>query len=236
VFTIKLLKRGIEMAMFDFSFFANPMFIIGVSTVFIIAFAIFFLKREILPSLGRILYMSEMELIGNELSVTKITPKRILTKDGKRFFRIQGTRAYNFRIRRKNVLTWLGKVGTAYLFKPEDTPEGKAKKIGSFYDGLTCILGENVVKQMRPEHLEKCKESELFVTVDLEAGYTPEGLPEIDEAGVFTEQDRDMARMLGKGFQEGFKKEDWIRNAGLVGLGVALTFILQQLGILGGVT
>jgi len=209
------------------------MFIIGICTIFIIGFSAFFLKREIIPSLGRILYFSETELIGSELSVKKITPKRLLTKD-KRFFRIAGTRAYNFRIRRKNVLTWLGKVSTAYLFKPATTPEGKAEKIGSFYDGLVTILGESVVKLMKPEHLDKCIRSELFVTVNLGEGYTPEGLPVIDETGMYTEQDREMARMLGKGLKEGFRKEDWIRNGGLIGLGIALTFILQNLGILGG--
>ena len=178
-----------------------------------------------------IYYFSETERLLEHLSIIDMTPKALKTNDNKKFMR--NAPAYTIRSRRGGGETiWLGKRGTAYTFKPKTTPKGKAVKVGSLWDGLTSIISDDLVASIKDEVKNKLIESEIFVTVELESGLTPDDMPSMTEEDVNTEANMGMANLIGLGIRSMIQKEDYIKYAGLVGLGIALAFVLDALGIL----
>lgn len=178
----------------------------------------------------QVLYLSESERLGDFLPVTNLTPKSAeCRKDNKRFFR--NANAYTVRLGRRILTLWLGKRGTAYTFKPADTPEGKAVKIGSIYDALKTIWSEELLNKLEKNYRDPLLTSEIFVTVDLEKGLTPEGRTPVEEEDVFTESNQNMAGLVGTKVKEALQREDWIRNFGLMGIGGVIVFVCQALGL-----
>lgn len=176
-----------------------------------------------------ILYFSEAERLLEYIKVIELTPKQVKCEGNKRFHR--RTLAYLAIKSGKPVTTFLGKRGLGYTFKPEDTPPKKAFKLGSIYDGIVNVLGDDVVSIMLPEHIKSLKDSNVFVTVELERS-SDKDLPSITETDVYSTGNMNMANLVGERVANALAREDWIRNAGLVGIGVALTYVAQNMGIL----
>jgi hypothetical protein len=208
-------------------------FIIIMCMVFIIYFKIIRGRK------GRVLYFDELEGGGSELDVTEVRAKSLVTNSNpiKVFLRTENARVYNFQTKFKSVRTWLGKRATAYLFKPASSPEGKAEKVGSFYDGLKTLLDDDQIKNLSDELEHKLKESKIFVTVNLEEGFTPDGYKPISEDWITTDADSYMASLFGESAKEGISsgREDMIKVIALIGCGMGITYVLQALGILGGI-
>lgn len=206
----------------------NPLITIGLIFLVVIgALGILFYK-SIMPE-NQVLYLSESERIGEFLTIKDSTPNLHHAEGNKKF--IRNTLAYQIKIGMKTITLSLGKRGTAYTFTPASTPKGKAKKIGSLWDGLKSVWNEDEWEKINPELKQKLMNSEVFVTVDLEAGQTPEGLPKLTEDDIFTEANKQMAALIGEGIKASFSAEDWIRNSALIGTGVALLAVAQLMGI-----
>jgi len=209
----------------------NPTMIIGFSVVLVVFIFIIILVVSLKPGY-EVHYFSPDERIGEELDITERRPKVLKCEGQKKFLRFRG--AYNVKRGLKNVTVWLAKRGTAYTFKLEATEEDTAVKVGSLWDGVCAVLNDDIIRQFKDTVTEPLKKSEIFVTVDLEAGMTPKDYEPLTEDDIFDESDREMAGIFGTSIKGALISEDWIRNIGLVGLGFAISYGLQALGILKG--
>jgi len=204
-----------------------------------------------------VLYFSEGERLYEELPVDAITSLSLFSiKRGLRFIRT----GVSYKNRLGNNVVWLAKRGTGYLFdlvgntitvdvpvldddgKPTVDEEGKpimtteekkvAKKLGTLWEGLTAILGAELMNDFTDAVKVKLMNPEIILTVELEHGSIPyAGLPKLDENDIKNENSTRMSALIFSGVKEALK-EDWVRVAGLVGIGVALTLVAQQLGVL----
>ncbi len=212
------------------NFFTSPLITMGlVALLFLIIFA-YALVSSTRPG-KRVYSFSETERLCEVYEVLETFPTILKTEQNKKF--IRNNLAYNMKEGWKNVTMWLGKRGTAYTFTTEKTPEGKAKKIGSLFDGIRSCLPDDYVASIPAEHIESMKKSEIFVTVELEGGSKPDAdSPKISEQDIYSEADMNMANLIGSRIKNVLHREDWIRNFGLIASGIALTYVLNALGIL----
>lgn len=206
----------------------NPMITIGLITL-IIAVVIGFVFYNAIKPERQVLYLSEEERTGEFLTIEDMTPNILHAEGNKKF--IRNTLAYTIKEGMKTITLSLGKRGTAYTFKPASTPKGKAQKIGTLWDGLKSVWNETEWDAINPELKQKLMNSEIFVTIELESGQTPKDAPRLSEDDLFTEANKRMAQLIGEGIKESFSTEDWIRNAALIGSGVALLAVSQMMGI-----
>lgn len=193
----------------------------------IVGIAIYFILKEQNKVKMEMFYFSPIERLINPLKISDVTPKSIITKDNKRFMR----RATSWLFKRgaKSVVVWLGQVGRGITFNLSSTPKGKAEKVGTLLEGCQSCLGDDI-KKIPKTMRDKLSESNIFVCVELEP--ISEKMPEITEEGATTDADHNVMNLIGMKIKEQLQKEDWIRDAGLVGIGVALLFIAQALGVL----
>lgn len=216
--------------------FANPVLIyILIGGLALIAFY-FYNKREGIMDMN-ILYFATVERLITPLKVKKLTPKSVITKDDKTFLR--RSPSWLYKKGSQNIVTFLGKVGKGITYRLEQNKKEGGKdvieKIGSLYDGLKLCLNiqemnELTLQTFTPESLELLKQSDILVCVNLEAD--PEEFNELTEEGAFTEANKNMAELIGLKIKQHLTREDWIRNAGLIGIGMASVFAAQALGIL----
>lgn len=216
----------------EFPFFKiftrNPILTIGIVFLLICLLIVIGIYRSV-KSERRVLLFSEIDKIADFLDVLSMSAHSLFTEGSKRFIRWKS--AYNLKEGKKNITLWLAKRGIAYTHKPADTPEGKAVKIGSLWEAIKGILGDDTANNIVQDIKEKLMISEVFVTVELERGELEE-LPVLTEDIIVEDTDRHMAQIFGEGIREGLSKKDMIRDVALIGCGVAITFVLQQLGIL----
>ena len=212
-----------------FKFMNEPIVTLGIVAILFAVFVLIVSFRTFTPS-QEVLYFSEAERLCEPLTVKELTPKSIRTKGNKRFFR--NAIAFNVKRGRRIVTTWLAKRGTAYTFKLAGTPKGKATKIGTIYEALESIWSKELLDKLAKEYRDPLMISEIFVTVELDTGFTPTGYVAATEEDVFTEANQNMAELVGSRIKEVLQREDWIRNAGLAGIGAAGVLIAQSLGIL----
>lgn len=212
-----------------FEFMSNPWVLVGVVCVGAIIAGLALLA-DMAKRSYKVLYLQEAERLAFELDINEITPKQLKTNDNKRFIR-NGV-AYTLKRGLKTIILWLGKVGTAYTWKPADTPEGKAKIIGTLYDGLLSALGAEIADELTLEAKEKLIASKIFVTVELEQGITPDGLPSMSEQDINNEANNDMASLIGMRIRNQLRKTDFTRDLALIGSGGLALLLLQGLGIL----
>jgi len=94
---------------------------------------------------------------------------------------------------------------------------------------LSHVLGEETVKNLKEDIKKKLIESKVFVTVDLEEGYKPAGLPTLREEDIYDEQDRQAASILAESVRYSTKREI---GQGLLwmGVGAMLVLLAVQLG------
>ena len=185
----------------------------------------------------KIWYFASVERLVTPLKVKKLTPKSVITKDDKTFLR--RSHSWLYKEGSKNIVLFLGKVGKGITYRLEQNKIEGGKdvieKIGSLYDGLKLCLNIGEINELTPqtftsETLELLKESDIFVCVNLEDD--PEGFNELTEEGAFTEANKNMAELIGLKIKQHLTREDWIRNAGLIGIGAAAVFAAQALGVL----
>ncbi|MBA7490186.1 hypothetical protein ES702_00721 [subsurface metagenome] len=204
----------------------------------IILIGYFFLRKGEGKTKMKMFYFADVERLVSPLDVKELTPKRIITKDDKAFMR--RAKSWLWKDKTKTFVFWLGKVGKGITYRIEqNTTDKKGKtvveKIGSLADGIhSCLqLKEDEdlkTSDINDEAIEKLKKSEIFVCVDLEAD--TEKIPEITEEMAVKESDRNMMDLVGMKIKEHLRKEDWIRNSGLMAIGALTYIIATQLGLL----
>ena len=188
----------------------------------------FFIQRT--KPVREIMYIRERDRRGRRLPIKFETARtlevRVRGLNPMRFFKWGG--AYVFHEGGRMVTRYFGKEGTAYTWKLED---GKWKILGTLYDGLVAVLGEDFVQKLRDDIKAKLRSSKVYVTVDLEEGTTPEGLkyPTLREEDIYDEQDRQAASILVERMRVSAKRELY---QGLLWLcvGAMLVLLAVQLG------
>jgi hypothetical protein len=103
-------------------------------------------------------------------------------------------------------------------------------KVGTLYDALAHIWDEDLLKKLPPEHLKPLIDSQLYVTVELERGHTPEGYKPVSDEDITTDANKRMADLISMGV-EGIRNEDWVKLIFAVAAGVGVTFMAQAIGL-----
>ena len=235
----------------------NPLtLIIGFNVIIAVAGIVYMLVNRLRVK-HIVLYFSEGERLYESLKIDAVTALSLFsTKRGLRFIRT----GVSYKNRLGNEVVWLAKRGTGYLFdlvgstitvdvpvfdeegkpalnedgSPQMTTEQKnvAKKLGTIWEGLTAILGAELMDDFTDAVKVKLMNPEIILTVELEGGQQPyNGLPKLDEADIYNENSSRMSNLIFSGIKEAMA-EDWIRVMGLIGIGVALTLVAQQLGVM----
>jgi len=217
--------------------FGNPIIIYALLGIMIIVAYIYLRKGEGKTNM-KVFYFAEVERLLSPLVVKSLTPKSVLTKDDKRFMR--RAKSWLWKDKGKSFVVFLGKVGRGLTYRLEQNPtdkEGKpvVEKIGSLYEGLKACLEVKEDNELTPqtftsESLELLKKSEIFVCIDLETD--TKDMPDITEESSVTEADRSMMDLVGTKIRQQLRKEDWIRNIGLMALGALAYVLSMQLGLL----
>ena len=217
--------------------FANPVLIYVLIGGLALVVFYFYQKREGIMDM-KIWYFATVERLVTPLKVKKLTPKSIITKDDKTFLR--RSHSWLYKEGSKNTVMFLGKVGKGLTYRLEQNKkdnDGKAiiEQIGNLYEGIKLCLGleeDDILepKNINTDALTKLKASKILVCVNLEDD--PEGFENVTEEGAFNEANKNMADLIGLKIKQHLAREDWIRNAGLIGIGMAAVFAAQALGVL----
>jgi hypothetical protein len=212
----------------------TPTALIIIFSIVVIGFIIFLLYREY-RYVHYVVLMNEIERLYSNHEVVGSTPEAYYTKDNLRFFRTAP--AYKHVSKRRTIS--LGKVGTGYLFKPEETPEGTAIKMGTIWEGLKVILGEKHVNQFEDKVKEKLMESKVYMAVELERGIKPKKqdgseteYPIVRETSVEASVIRDVSQIIFGNIGQMLKEREWLRDMALIGTGVALKYLAESLGMI----
>lgn len=187
----------------------------------------------------KVFYFADVERLINPLDVESLTPSNVHTKDNKRFWR--RAKSWLWKKGSQTFVVFLGKVGKGVTYRLEKNKvdeNGKVmlEKLGSLYDGLVHCLNvqednELTPQTFTPESLKLLKQSDIFVCVDLETD--PSDIPlKFNEDNVVQEANKNMANLIGEKIRQSLSKEDYIRDFGLVGIGIAVTLVAQQLGLM----
>lgn len=186
----------------------------------------------------KIFYFAEVERLAIPLDVENLTPKSVQTKDEKRFMR--RAKSWLWKDKSKTFVLWLGKVGRGITYKLEQNRKDAdgnvhVEKIGSLLDGIrNCLqLKDDALitnETFNEEALKKLNLSEIFVCVDLEMDDST--MPTITEEGSTTEADKNMMDLVGLKIKQHLSREDWIRNGGLMAIGIVAWELARQLGLL----
>ena len=211
--------------------FSTPTMTIFIVIVVGIAGFGFFLWLQLKPE-KKILYFSEDENLGEEMSVKRMAPAHLYSKKKKDLYRfIRFREAYNFTIGLKNVTRWLAKKGTAF------TQNLETGDVGPFtlYQIMEVVWSKETIEALKDEQKQKLIKSEIPITVRLESMKEPEGYEPMTEIYITEEEDAEMARLFGENVRKELHREDWIRTIALVGCGIALAYVAQAMGLLAGV-
>lgn len=201
--------------------------------IFVITGTITFFAWTSLRPAKHVLYFSEDENLGEQMNVNRLTPTFLYSKKAKTIYRyLRFREAFNFVIGGRTVTRWLAKKGTAFSKRLE------SGEVGDFtlFTIMKAVWGDEVINSLKAEEYQKLIESEVMITVRLEAGTTPEGYKPIAETYIKKESDEEMAKLFGENVRRELSKEDWIRSAALVGSGIALCYVAQAMGLLGSVS
>jgi hypothetical protein len=213
------------------NFLNSPLSLLLILLIFALGFVGFWMWVSLRPE-KKILYFSEDEHIGSQMDVKKLAPAFLHSKFKKLDYRFVRFRpAYNFQIGGKSVTRWLAKSGTAYTKRLETGEVGEF----TLYRIMQAVWGNDVINELQDEQKQKLIKSEVMLTVRLEEGKTPVGYKQRSESYIKKESDQDMAAMFGENVKRTFSREDWIRSGALIGSGIALCYIAQAMGLLGGV-
>ena len=215
-----------------FEMFSNPVFLYVVLGFVILAGFGIFLWFSLKPD-KKVLYISEDEGYGEELGITKMTPAHVYTKMKKkvayRFIRWRS--AFIFQVGMKTVTRFLAKKGTAYTRTLEKGDAGPF----TLYDIMKSVWDEETVNALKDDIKQKLIESKVPIIVSLEPELTPEGQKARSELFLKQEANQEMARVFGENIRREMNAEDWVRTIALIGSGIALGYVAQAIGLIGGV-
>jgi len=180
----------------------------------------------------RVLQFSDVERLVQQREVVDITSKVIKTK-GNRVFQRRAP-SWTLLEGRRKVQIWLGHLGNGVTYQLESTsPDGKEKyeKMGTLWEGLQNIFDEKTSDFITDlEAIQKIKDSKIKVAVGIEP--INKDLKKWSDEGVESEANKDMATLIAVGIKEKMMSEDWIRNGGLIAVGVAGVLIAQAMGVM----
>jgi len=213
------------------SIISNPLVIVlGLATL-IIGYKTFITKgvsSDLFPK--QVLYFSKDSQFGEQLKGDKETPKIVRTKNGYKF--IKNKRGVPFNIDGKTVIRWFAKMGKAWTYDLEDALEVKDKY--SLWDIIQVVFTDTELRNLKPNLKNRLEKSEIKMCIGLEKHIDDKTQVEpitVSEQEVLGESAKNMAKLISDSVEEGFRREDYIKLVALVGLGVALTYILQGLNI-----
>jgi len=198
----------------------------------------FYFKKGEGTTKMKVFYFAEVESLVSPLKVKELTPNRVVTDDDKGFMR--RSKSWMWKDKTTTFIFWLAKVGRGLTYRLEQNKTDKkgkvvVEKIGSLYDGIHNCLQLKTdeileVKHITDETMKKLKKSDIFVCVDLEVDSRE--MPKITEDIAVKESDRNMMDLVGMKIKQHLKREDWIRNGGLMAIGALAYIIATQLGLL----
>lgn len=175
-----------------------------------------------------IIYFSENERLFEVMKVDDETPTCLINnKFNYRFFRSapSWTNTIN-----KNVI-WLAKRGTAYLFRLNEDEKDKAKPLGTLWEGLKTILGDELVNDFTDEVKDKLRESTILLTVSIEKPEMNEGLPELTEEDIQNDTVFRMSQIMFSGIKDAIQ-QDHVKFLMTLGTGALLYHLALSLGLL----
>lgn len=180
-------------------FLGNFYLILGASSLAIILLLVYYLSRPRME----VLYFSESDRRLKPIKINKEKPRSLVHKgsEAMRFFKYRGSWGALAFGGLKKITTFLGKMGTAYTFQTE----GGEVKIGKLYDAVKLVWGEDVCDKLKPEQRDLLQKSEIYVTVDLEKGITPEGFEPITEGDIASEGELKVVESYARGRSEAQK-------------------------------
>jgi len=209
----------------------SPLIIVIVLMVGVLGIIAFVMWTSLRPA-KQVLYCSDDENIGDQMNLRRMAPAHLYTKKGKTIYRfVRFREAFNFVIGGRTVTRWFAKAGTAYTKRLESGEVGEF----TLYNIMIAVWGEEIINALKDEQKQKLIESEVMITVRLEDKATPEGMTDRAEAYIKNEEDAEMAKLFGENVRRELTKEDYIKTIALVGSGVALCYIAQAMGLIGGV-
>lgn len=218
----------------------NPVVILfAVAVVSLIAFYAYKKSKGDLATDMRVFYFATVERLINPLTVTKLTPENVFTKDNKKFWR--RAKSWLWKRGNKTFVVFLGKVGRGVTYSLEGNKKDKdgntqLEKLGSLYEGVIRCLGvkednELTPQTFTPESLELLKKSEIFVCVDLEPDDTD--IPaDFNEENATSEADKAFSSLVGEQIRNKLESEDWLRNVGLMAIGATALWLAENLGFI----
>jgi len=220
------------------------MIVLGFNILVAIAGLVYIILDKVRTKM-KIYHFSENEKLFDIYNVDAFSPNALYSnKEHMRFFR----HAPSYKSRAGNTIMWLAKRGTGYLFRLEDTTievkekneDGEvikkeikqvAKKLGTLWDGLQAILTPELCEQFSTEVKERLMKPDIFLTVELESGKTPDNLPDITEEDIYNETATRMSGLIFSGIKEAMK-EDYMKILLTLGCGVGACLVLIRLGVL----
>ena len=216
------------------------MIVLGINILVAVAALVFIVVDKTRTKM-KIFQFSENEKLYDTYDVDAFSPLALYnTRNHKRFIR----KAPSYKSRVGNTIMWLAKRGTAYLFQLQDSQikvkDGETEKIvtkqvaiklGTLWEGLKSILGEEMCNEFTNEAKEALMNPEVFITVELESGKTPEGLPDLTEDDVYNETSMRMSVLIFSGIKEALK-EDYVKLLLAILAGGGIFLALIRLGVL----
>jgi len=106
----------------------------------------------------------------------------------------------------------------------------KGKMLGTLSDATRVLWGEKFYGEIPEEQRKMLDESKICVTVELEPGFTPEDLPPITEEEIEEEQDREAAKIFGKGLGASAKQQLY-QGMLWMALGALIVFVMFNFGV-----
>lgn len=135
------------------------------------------------------------------------------------------------RFLKRSVTRYIGKEGTAYLWKMTGGVYTEIK--GGLPTVLAELWGQKFYDKIPDKQREKIEENKIMVTVDLSEGLTPEGFKPVSEEDIKKEEDRKAAETLWQGKKQLDRGAAWDKLIyAIAGFGVCAVLIV--LGIMGG--
>ena len=176
----------------------------------------------------KVFLFSETEGLFEPINIDATTPKCLhSTKRDFRFFRT----SKSYKNRFKSELLWLAKMGKGYVFRLKQGEKDKAEKLGSLWEGLNVILGEDICNGFTDYVKDKLMDSKIYLTVELEQPPFPVEYEELTEQDVKNENAQRMSSVMFAGMKDQLK-EDYIKIIFILGTGIAIALVAIRLGLM----
>lgn len=198
-------------------------------------FGYMILKRA--KPITEVMYCRDRDRRGQKLVVTEETAhslrverKGLLTFRSRhtplRFIKLAG--AYVFTEGGKMVTRFFGKEGTAYTWRLEGNEE---IKVGPLPELLKGIWGDKFYLEIPRGQRDAVEDENVYVTVKIGEGLTPEGFSAIKEEDITHEEETRAARTLGTGIQEKTAGKTLYEGLLWAAVGFAVCFALYNFGV-----